>query len=268
MGELVVKIMAKNVANSVMGEIKNIATKSRARGRPRRLELDKIIDAALQIGLNKLTMASVAERLGVGKAVLYGYVANRDELVRIAASRAASRYSFPQDETGHWAIWTLRYCQALFDVLSQNGDMLELWLTGQQSMAVEIDATEMWLRVLTRAGFDPLVALNARRGASHLVIGAAGAAKRSRAQREIGRSRVQAMPKIIASRSKEAAPFVHQLKDEITREDQDRGWEYHLYWMLCGAISWQGTMPIAFESGDEEDAVIALFRTLPERLAE
>jgi AcrR family transcriptional regulator len=231
------------------------------------LELDQIIDAALQIGLQKLTMASVAEHLGVGKAVLYGYVSNREELVRIAASRAASRYAFPQDERDHWAIWTLRYCQALFDVLSQDGDMLEFWLSGQQSMGIEIDATETWLKILSRAGMEPMTALHVRRGASQLVIGAAAAAKRGRALQDLGRSRSQMMPKIIAGRSKEVAPFVHLLKEEIARDDQQSGWEMQLFWMICGAIghatppSHQMDNPSAVAAGFD-----ALFRSLPAEL--
>lgn len=240
--------------------------KSRARGRPRRLELDKIIDAALHIGLNKLTMTSVAEHLGVGKAVLYGYVANREELLRIASSRAASRYIFPQDDHGHWAIWTLRYCQALFDVLSQDGEMLEFWLNGRQSMAVEIDSTEMWLRILTRAGFKPLVALNVRRGASQLVIGAAGSAKRARAQREHGRGRSQMMPKVIAGRSHEVAPWVHELKEEIARDDQESGWEHQLFWMLSGAIGWNSAADFSEILSRQDAGFDALFSQFPETL--
>ncbi|MCC2603140.1 TetR/AcrR family transcriptional regulator [Sphingopyxis yananensis] len=247
--------------------IENNPPKARARGRPRRLELDKIIDAALHIGLNKLTMASVAEHLGVGKAVLYGYVANREELVRIAASRASSRYAFPQDEHDHWAIWTLRYCQALFDVLSQDGDMLEFWLNGQQSMTIEIDSTEMWLRILSRAGIRPLTVLQVRRGASHLVIGAAGAAKRARALCDLGRSRSQVMPKIIAGRSKRVAPLIHELKGEIGRDDQHDGWENHLFWLLCGAIG-HAAGPIfeAHAHGPAAGDYDALFRLLPAAL--
>lgn len=255
--------MTHNVSN----DDQSFPSKARARGRPRRLELDQIIDAALHIGLNKLTMASVAEHLGVGKAVLYGYVANRDELVRIAASRASSRYTFPQDERDHWAIWTLRYCQALFDVLSQDGEMLEFWLSGQQSLAIEIDATEMWLRILSRAGMLPAMALNVRRGASQLVIGAAGAAKRGQALQDLGRSRSQLMPKIIAGRSKQVAPFVHQLKEEIARDDQQNGWENQLFWLLCGAIGHVGQQLAEVDvSGRAVGGYDALFRSLPAKL--
>ena len=41
-------------------------------GRPRRLKLDDVLEAALAIGAHKLTMAALSERLGVAKAVLYG----------------------------------------------------------------------------------------------------------------------------------------------------------------------------------------------------
>ena len=71
----------------------------RRAGRPRRLTLDQILDAGLAIGLdNNLTMAAVAERLGVSATVLYGYVSGREELIRFASARAAMDHDFPNDE--------------------------------------------------------------------------------------------------------------------------------------------------------------------------
>lgn len=58
-------------------------------GRPRRLTREAIVDAACEIGLEKLDMCLVAERLKTGVATLYGYVRGRDELARLVVERVA-----------------------------------------------------------------------------------------------------------------------------------------------------------------------------------
>ena len=58
-------------------------------GRPPRVQAPDIIAAAIEIGLDKVTLKQVADRLGVGIATLYRHVRNRDELVRLAAFRVA-----------------------------------------------------------------------------------------------------------------------------------------------------------------------------------
>jgi AcrR family transcriptional regulator len=237
---------------------------TRTRGRPRRLELEQVIDAALEVGLSRLTMTSVAQRLGVGKAVLYGYVSSREELLKIAASRASSQHPFPSDDGGHWAVWVLRYCSALFEVLSKSDDMLELWISGQQSNVIEVDATELWLKILTRAGFSPLHALNIRRGASQLVIGTAASAKRSMALDGAGKSRSQTFPKMIAGRSKVTSPLLHEMKEELSRGDQHLGWEQQLLWYLAGAsASLVEAGRKSLEASDGTGDFSALFACLP-----
>ena len=46
--------------------------------------MQAVIDAAIEIGLDQVTLKQVAERIGVAPATLYMHVGNRDELVRLA----------------------------------------------------------------------------------------------------------------------------------------------------------------------------------------
>jgi len=59
----------------------------RSVGRPRRLCVDDIVNAACEFPPNGLDMAGVAERLNVGVATLYGYIEGRDHLMRLVAER-------------------------------------------------------------------------------------------------------------------------------------------------------------------------------------
>lgn len=57
------------------------------RGRPPRTSVDSVVDAALELGLSGLTLAAVAERLGVRSPSLYTYVDGLPDLLRRAADR-------------------------------------------------------------------------------------------------------------------------------------------------------------------------------------
>lgn len=207
------------------------------RGRPRRLQIEQILEAALAVGLQHLTMSSVAERLGVGKAVLYGYVGSREELIRLAAAHAARRHRFPVDEGQPWDEWIIAYSKALFEVLTMDGELLETWLSGSQSLALEIDTAEMWLSVLTRRGFSGEAALHLRRAVSHLVIGAAAARRREMALRAQGNPRPLQARAAVRDRSAQEMPFLQQFAEIYGSEMTEASWLAEVRLLLRGAAA-------------------------------
>ena len=72
------------------------------RGRPRAVDLSQVIDAAIEIGLDRVTLAGVADRLGIGTTTLYGYVESSDALSIAVASRLIDDFDPPHEPT-----WTL-----------------------------------------------------------------------------------------------------------------------------------------------------------------
>lgn len=207
------------------------------RGRPRRLQLEQVLEAALAIGLQQLTMASVAERLGVAKTVLYGYVSSREELVKHAAAYASRSYRFPEDTGQPWMQWILEYSRALFEVLTMEGELLERWISGDQSPILEVDAAETWLRALTTRGFTGEEALRLRRAVSHLVIGAAAARKRDLAWRAEGDPRPSSARKAVLDRPTQELVLLREHIDLFAQEVTEDSWEYELYLLLQGARS-------------------------------
>jgi hypothetical protein len=59
-------------------------------GRPRAVTLAHTLDAAIELGLARITMAGIAAKLGVGAATICN-CASRDDIVRLAALRLARR---------------------------------------------------------------------------------------------------------------------------------------------------------------------------------
>ncbi|URM93862.1 TetR family transcriptional regulator [Actinomadura madurae] len=82
------------------------------RGRPPRLTREAIADAALGLGFERLTLTTVADRLGVSHSALYRHVTDREGLVVAMLDRAIERAPWPP-ETGDWRAdlsaqaWTL-----------------------------------------------------------------------------------------------------------------------------------------------------------------
>ncbi|HKT76553.1 MAG TPA: hypothetical protein VJQ78_07455 [Sphingobium sp.] len=69
---------------------KRLPTKPpRTVGRPRRLTVEAIVEAACELGVANLDMGLIAERLNTGVATLYGYVRGREHLLELVAERLA-----------------------------------------------------------------------------------------------------------------------------------------------------------------------------------
>ncbi len=179
-------------------------------------------------------MAAVAEKLGVAKAVLYGYVASRDELVELAAAHALTQHDFPSDRGQTWSVWILEYARSLFEIMTTDGQLFESWLSGAQSPMVEVDAAELWLTALTRRGFSGGEALQLRHAVSQLVIGASASLKHSRAWRSRGQARPLSMKKVVRGRPRGELPLLHEFIDVFAREPDADNWEFGLFLLLQG----------------------------------
>lgn len=68
---------------------------TRRPGRRPMLSHEAIIDSAIEVGFDKITLVEMAQRLGVKHSTLYRYFATRDELVLAAVDRVFSRVEWP-----------------------------------------------------------------------------------------------------------------------------------------------------------------------------
>lgn len=204
----------------------------RSVGRPRRLTLDQVLDAALELGLDNLTMAAVASRLGVGVAVLYSYVKNREELVRFASIRAAHQHGFPEDKGQHWAHYVSDYARGLYEMLTSNSQLIASFLEGGLGPEAQIDSAEAWMSALTGRGFTPQESVQLLRVVGQLVLGCAATAIHARALAANGTSYSAAACKAINSRSDEELPLLKRHIDMFTDDIQYGSWKGGLQLIL------------------------------------
>lgn len=150
-------------------------------GRPRSLTRDLVIDAAVTLGLDRFSMKRVAEHLGVGIATLYQYVANRDELLRLAIERQLDSVDLPGDREQHWAEYVIEYACSLKDALVSEPHLILQVMDGGGGIERELAVTERFVEVLVARGFGVDDAVGVWRSIGAVTLGAAIATCRDRA---------------------------------------------------------------------------------------
>lgn len=125
-----------------------------AYGRPRLLNHEEIIAAAIEVGLETLTMKKLADHLGVGTATLYQYWSNRTELVQAAAVHALSDLDWPKDHGQHWSAYCWQFVEQVVDYLSEHPSLVLSNHARDFGYEVQFRLVEQFLEVLVVRGFS------------------------------------------------------------------------------------------------------------------
>jgi AcrR family transcriptional regulator len=135
-----------------MADVKSL--RKPAGGRPRLLTRDRVIDAAVKLGLENFTMKRVAAELGVTIATLYQYVADRDELLRLAVTQMVAALPFPPDTGQHWSVFLRDFAQVLQEVLAADPNILLRFMHDDFGLEAEAQFAQNFLEVMTGRGFS------------------------------------------------------------------------------------------------------------------
>ena len=142
-------------------------------GRPPRVNAQAIIAAALEIGLDGVTLKQVADRLGVAMATLYRHVRNRDEMVRLAAFQLTLARSVPAQATGHWSELAVRYAESLYESFLAEPQLIHQLLKGELGPHAEVDVLEQFIAAMSRHGFSAIQSAQLFHALGMITIGAA-----------------------------------------------------------------------------------------------
>jgi AcrR family transcriptional regulator len=205
-------------------------------GRPARVDAQAIIDAALAIGLDQVTMKAVADRLGVGISTLYQYVKNRGELVRLAALRQIMARCPPQGADQHWAEVALRYAEDLLQTLLDEPQLIVELTKGGLGPQIEADILERFLGEMQAHGFAPEDGIRFYRSISMVTIGAAVGALNYAAAEASGTPLRVEIERILVERGADELPLIRQASAEYQREDIQI-WFTALHELLAGVAA-------------------------------
>jgi AcrR family transcriptional regulator len=191
-------------------------------GRPARIDLKAIVDVALQIGLDRVTMKAVAERLDVGIATLYQHVRSRDDLIRMGALRLSLTRRTPEDSNQHWAELATQYARSLYEMLVAEPQLIAELMKGGYGPDTEIDFLEQFLAAMQSRGFSPQDGVRLYRGLSILAMGAAVAEAHYQAIRRAGTNLSTAVRRALAEREETELPLLRSVLDAYIDYDADQ----------------------------------------------
>lgn len=128
---------------------------SRRRGRPPRIDRDRIVATAVELGLDSFSMEGVATRLGVTPPALYSHVSGRDEILRLAASEVMGSLAPGLDLLSSWRDWLTGWAVMLRARLGAVGEeLLDAIGDGLDPEALRV--AERGVGLLVEAGLDPV----------------------------------------------------------------------------------------------------------------
>nr|WP_090279308.1 TetR/AcrR family transcriptional regulator [Mycolicibacterium komanii]CRL75175.1 TetR family transcriptional regulator [Mycolicibacterium komanii] len=144
--------------------------------RSRGLSRERIVRAAIELadaeGLDALSMARLAERLGCGTMSLYRHVANKDELVIFMSAAAVGRPPVIVNPTD-WAEALTDWANGLWEVYHRHPWVLKAVSQGPPADPGQLAWLDAGLAALARTGLAEREKLAAVMAMLHFVRGAA-----------------------------------------------------------------------------------------------
>jgi TetR/AcrR family tetracycline transcriptional repressor len=124
-----------------------------------RLSQAAVVDRAIALadaeGLDALTIRRLAQELGVTPMALYWHFRNKEELLAGVADRIWSEIDTDVEPGAPWAAQLRALLESLVAVLRAHPCASQLLVAGEKQSPAAMEATEVTLKVLRRAGFDP-----------------------------------------------------------------------------------------------------------------
>jgi len=124
-------------------------------GRPRLLTHDEILEGAVELGLEGLTMNRLATHLNVGTATLYQYFDSRKTLMRAAAVYSLADVPLPEDTGQHWTVLARDYVESLKSLLAENPSFIYSHQHSDYGFEVHFRLIEPFLTSMKQRGFEP-----------------------------------------------------------------------------------------------------------------
>ena len=135
--------------------ITNKKIKETTYGRPRLLSHEEILESAVELGLEGLTMKRLANHLNVGTATLYQYFDSRKSLMRAAAVYSLSDLPLPVDTGQHWSKLSTEYVSVIQNLLAENPSFIHSYQHTDYGFEVQFQLIEKFLSSMSKRYFTP-----------------------------------------------------------------------------------------------------------------
>lgn len=120
----------EGVGRDLEGGEKDLSIRTGRPGRPAKVSLDDIVNAALKIGLDRATIRSVADELGMSVPGLYHHVRTREQLLDLVAEWWLGQLLSKVKKGESFESLLLRFAGKLFELSSDHPQMIDRVRTG------------------------------------------------------------------------------------------------------------------------------------------
>jgi AcrR family transcriptional regulator len=203
-------------------------------GRPPRIDREAIARAALDIGLDQVTMKRVAAKLGMSVAGLYHHVRGRDELMKLAFEQSLSEMPLPEDHGQHWTEWLREWARHTRTAMASQPELVQRYTSGSISSDRVVEAIGRVLEVLHRSGFEPPAAMAAFRVVANVAVGSAIDDIREAEAIDVGSPVMARMHAVLARLPSTELPTLRSLVASGYVPDSDQDFEDRLTTVLTG----------------------------------
>ncbi|MGC6475354.1 MAG: TetR/AcrR family transcriptional regulator [Parvibaculales bacterium] len=191
-------------------------------GRPRVLEREQILEAAIELGLENLTLKKLAMKLGAGTTTLYQYFDNREELLTAAAMHALKNVSLPNDDKLNWAEYSYEYINSLIQIMSENPTHISYYQTVGYGLEVHFSIVEKFLEGLIKRGFDAQTGIQLFRRLAMVAVATSVESVRHQKFEEENSTMHETFSGILAKQSVSAFPNLRQGLSIYTQTPKQR----------------------------------------------
>jgi len=191
-------------------------------GRPRLLTHEEILDGAVELGLENITMKKLSTHLGVGTATLYQYFDSRKALMRAAAVHSLSEVNLPEDTGQHWSELARGYVLGLRDVLADNPTYINSMSPTDYGFEVHFKLLEPFLAGMNRRGFEPKVSMRLFNQVGLMAYGAAVETVRQREFEFQDETMDVVARRQFARLDKSEFPMMAEVMDEFTQTPEQK----------------------------------------------
>ncbi|MES2488966.1 MAG: TetR family transcriptional regulator [Pseudomonadota bacterium] len=228
--------MSADANNAAAGPAKAGASRV---GRPPSVTVQAIVAAALEIGLEKVTLKQIADQLGVAQATLYRHVNNRDELLRLAAFQLTLQRQLPTAANAHWSDLAVRYAESLYAAFVSEPQLINQLLKGELGPHAEVDVLEPFLSAICQHGFSELEGVQLFHSIGMISIGAAAGAIGLKASKAAGKPWNESMRRTLAERDEAELVQIRRVLPATLNIDPIP-WLPSLYALLTGIAAARG----------------------------
>jgi AcrR family transcriptional regulator len=216
------------------------ATQRRAIGRPRSIDRDKIVAAATEIGVERLTMRAVAEHLGVTTQALYNHIGGRRELLALLANDYGDAFDFPPEGEADWRPWLSAFARSLRSrLLTRPGTAASVATRGPTSAAA-VRFVDQTIARMRRDGFEEQEALLAYKAVLELVVGMAQRQEQRDADPEREQAHRSLFYEALTDSEPDELPNLAFIAAGWNRRDPDELFEYSLACVVAGIAGERG----------------------------